>query len=184
MVTTIPPADKHGTDTNFKSHLASARMDKTVAKEAEHSAQELTDALTRLETALLSPVVSGELESWAKTVEEGATALSERLPPYVTNVLHPQYAEIAKSDSELLTRVEQLIAEDQNVLLELEAFRNHVNAFAQRASQIKKDEAQAADSRLKLEQKGLEFIVRVKRQRAAADTWLAEAAYRDRGPVD
>ena len=112
-------------------------MDKTVANEAGHSAQELTDALTRLETALLSPVVSGELESWAKTVEEGVTALAQRLPPYLTNVLHPQYAEIAKTDGELLTRVEQLIAEDQNVLVDLEALRTQVTDFAGRASQIK-----------------------------------------------
>jgi hypothetical protein len=159
-------------------------MEKAAATEAGHSAQELTDALTRLETALLSPVVSGELESWAKSVEEATTVLAERLPPYVTSVLHPQYAEIAKTDSELLSRVEQLIAEDQNVLLELEALRKEVQDFAKRASQIKKDEAQATDQRLKLEQKGIEFIVRVKRQRAAADTWMAEANYRDRGPVD
>jgi hypothetical protein len=159
-------------------------MDNTAATEAGHSADDLTDALTRLETALLSPVVSGELDSWAKAVEEATTALAERLPPYVSNVLHPQYAEIAKTDGELLSRVEQLIAEDQNVLLDLEALRTQVSEFATRATQIKKDEAQVADQRLKLEQKGIEFIVRVRRQRAAADTWMAEANYRDRGPVD
>jgi hypothetical protein len=159
-------------------------MENTAATEAGHSAQELTDALTRLETALLSPVVSGELEDWSKSVEEATAALAQRLPPYVTAVLHPQYAEIAKTDGELLTRVEQLIAEDQNVLLDLEAFRAQVGDFAKRASQIKKDEAQVADERSKLEQKGIEFIVRVRRQRAAADTWMAEANYRDRGPVD
>ena len=159
-------------------------MDNTAANEAGHSAQELTDALSRLETALLSPLVSGELESWAKSVEETTEVLAQRLPPYVASVLHPQYAQIAKTDSELLSRVEQLIAEDQNVLLELEALRTQVKDFAKRAVQIKKDEAQVADQRQKLEQKGIEFIVRVRRQRAAADTWMAEANYRDRGPVD
>jgi hypothetical protein len=159
-------------------------MTNTTATEAGQSDHDLTDALTRLETALLSPVVSGELESWASTVEEATTELTARLPPFVSNVLHPQYAEIAKSDAELLSRVEQLIAEDQNVILDLEALRTQVGDFAKRAARIKKDEAQVADQRLKLEQQGIAFIVRVKRQRAAAGTWMAEANYRDRGPVD
>ena len=90
----------------------------------------------------------------------------------------------SQSDPELLSKVEKLIAEDQNVVLELDAFRKHINDFARRASQIKKDEAQVAADRTKLEQEGLALILRIKRQRATADTWLAEANYRDRGPVD
>lgn len=148
------------------------------------AAAELNDSLDRLETALLSPVVSGELESWANTAKEATAGLVERLPAYVNNVLHPEYAEIATSDPELLTKVEKLISEDQNVVLELDAFGKHMGEFARRASQIKKDEAQVAADRTTLEQEGLGLILRIKRQRAAADTWLAEANYRDRGPVD
>jgi hypothetical protein len=137
-----------------------------------------------VETALLTPVVSGELESWARSVQEATEGLSQRLPAYLKSVLHPQYAEIAKSDPELLTRVEQLVAEDQNVMLEQGAFRKRATEFAGRASQIKKDEVQVASERTKLEQEGIALVLRIKRQRAAADTWLAEANYRDRGPVD
>src|SRR4051812_12519476 len=145
---------------------------------------ELNEALAALETALLTPVVSGELESWVRTAEAATNKLSEKLPTFLKTVLHPQYAEIAKSDTELLTRVQQLIEEDQNLILEQEAFRNRMSDFAKRASQIKKDEAQVASERTKLEQDGIALILRIKRQRAAADTWLSEAAYRDRGPVD
>jgi hypothetical protein len=148
------------------------------------SAAELTSALAKLETALLMPIVSGELESWARAAQEAAAELGQRLPSYVRSVLHPQYAEIARSDSELLTRVEQLIAEDQNLVLEQEAFRRKMDEFAQRASQVKKDEAQVAAQREQIEQDGIALVLRIKKQRAAADTWLAEAAYRDRGPVD
>jgi hypothetical protein len=147
-------------------------------------ADELNEALARLETALLSPVVSGELESWARAAQEATNGLSERLPVYLNSVLHPQYAEIAKSDPELMTRVEQLIAEDQNLLLEREAFRGRVDDFVKRCTQIKKDEAQAATQRSKLEQDGIGLVLRIKKQRAAVDTWLAEANYRDRGPGD
>ena len=154
------------------------------AADPAHAASELNEALTRLETALLAPVVSGELESWAKTVQEGTSALSQCLPSYLNAVLHPQYAEIAKSDSELLTRVQQLIAEDQNLILEQDKFEKRVNDFAKRASQIKKDESQTTNERTKVEQEGIALVLRIKRQRAAADTWLGEANYRDRGPVD
>ena len=149
-----------------------------------HAAAELNDALTKLESALLAPVVSGELESWARTVQEATSGLSRCLPGYLNAVLHPQYAEIAKSDSELLTRVQQLIAEDQNLILEQDRFEKRVNDFVKRASQIKKDESQTTTERGKLEQEGIALVLRIKRQRAAADTWLAEANYRDRGPVD
>ena len=148
------------------------------------SAADLNTALTTLETALLTPVVSGELETWATTAQQAAIELDRRLPPYLRSVLHPQYAEIARSDAELLPRVEQLIAEDQNLLLEQSAFCDRINAFAQRAAQVKRDEAQVANERTQLEQEGIGLIVRIKKQRAAADTWLAEATYRDRGPVD
>jgi hypothetical protein len=154
------------------------------ATDPAHAASELNECLTRLETALLAPVVSGELESWSATVQEATKGLSERLPSYLNTVLHPQYAEIAKSDSELLTRVQQLIAEDQNLVLEQAKFDQRVNDFARRASQIKKDEAQTTAERTKVEQEGIALVLRIKRQRAAADTWLTEANYRDRGPVD
>jgi hypothetical protein len=159
-------------------------MNITPTVDPAHCAAELSEALTQAETALLTPVVSGELETWATTVQETTQLASERLPIYLKHVLHPEYAEIAKTDPELLPRVEQLIAEDQSLLVDQDAFRTEVNDFAKRASHIKKDEAQVAAERSKLEQKGLAIILRIKRQRAAADTWLAEAAYRDRGPVD
>ena len=148
------------------------------------STADLNETLATLETALLTPVVSGEMASWGRIAQQAATELEKRLPPYLRSVLHPQYAEIARSDSELLSRVEQLIAEDQSLLLDQSAFCDRMNSFAARAAQAKKDEAQVAAERTQLEQDGISLIVRIKKQRAAADTWLAEANYRDRGPVD
>jgi hypothetical protein len=159
-------------------------MTSTQATDAASAAAELNDALTKLETALLAPTVSGELESWARTVQEGARAVAQRLPSYLHSVLHPKYAEIAKSDNELLSFVQKMIDEDKNLVLEQDRFAQRVEAFVKQATQAKKDEAQASSERSKLEQEGIDLILRIKRQRAAADTWLAEAAYRDRGSVD
>src|SRR5947207_3660902 len=133
------------------------------ATDPAQAASELNESLTRLEMALLAPVVSGELESWARTAQEATSALAQRLPGYLNSVLHPQYAEIAKSDSELLTRVQQLIAEDQNLILEQDKFEKRVNDFVQRASQIKKDEAQTTNERTNVEQDGIALVLRIKR---------------------
>jgi len=159
-------------------------MSSTQTSNVAQQAAELNEALANLETALLTPVVSGELASWAHAAQEAMDALSQRLPSYLKSVLHPQFAEIAKSDPELLTKIEQLIAEDQNVVLELDALRSRLNEFVKRVAEIQKDEARLASERAKVEQDGIALIVRIKRQRVAADTWLTEATYRDRGPVD
>jgi hypothetical protein len=152
--------------------------------DVREAANELTVSLENLETAILSPVVSGELAAWARTVQEATMEVARQLPSFIRSVLHPQYAEIAKTDQELLTRVQQLKDEDHKLLEELQAFEGHVKAFAERAAKIMKDELQLEGDRAKLEQQGTALSLNIKRQRAAADTWLAEAAYRDRGPVD
>ena len=101
--------------------------------DVREAAIELTESLEKLETALLSPVVSGELAAWARAVQEATTALARQLPEFVNSVLHPEYAEIARTDQELLTRVQQLKDDDHNLLADLQTFETHVQAFAERA---------------------------------------------------
>ncbi len=145
---------------------------------------ELSDALVRLETALLTPVVSGELTSWAQSAQAALDAVARILPSFLRDVLHEQYAEIAKTDEELLRRVQQMIGEDQQLVTELASYRRRFSAFAEAAALVKKHESKVAEQRDALEQDGVALIVRIKKQRAAADAWLAEAVYRDRGAVD
>ena len=148
---------------------------------AEH---ELTEALTRLETALLTPVVSGELGSWAETCRAADDAVAEHFTRYLEEVLHRQYAEIARSDEELLQRVQQMKAEDQSLAADLAAYQKRLTAFAEAAALIKKHESKVDEERTALEKDGIDLIVRIRKQRAAADLWLTEAVYRDRGAVD
>ena len=144
----------------------------------------LTDSLTGLETALLTPVVSGELGSWAQTCQVAADAVADNFPAYLRDVLHRQYAEIARSDQELLRRVQQLISEDQRLAEDLAAYHRRLTAFSGAAGRIKKDESKVDEERTALEKDGIDLIVRIRKQRVAADLWLAEAVYRDRGFVD
>ena len=80
----------------------------------------VNEAMTKLETALLTPLVSGELESWVQDVRAAGVELGPALREFLETVLHAQYVQIAKTDEELLSRVEQMIEEDKNLLGEYE----------------------------------------------------------------
>ena len=144
----------------------------------------LTESLTRLETALLTPVASGELGSWAQACRTAIDAVARDFPTYLHDVLHRQYAEIARTDAELLRRVQQMVAEDESLVADLAAFHRRLVAFAEAATLITKHESKVDDQRTNLEREGIDLIVRIRKQRAAADLWLTEAVYRDRGAVD
>jgi hypothetical protein len=77
-----------------------------------------------------------------------------------------------------------MIADDQGLVDDLEKFSRRLAAFAAGVAQVKKHESKVAQERADLEQEGIALIIRIRKQRAAADTWLTEALYRDRGPVD
>jgi len=146
--------------------------------------QSLQDSMLRLESALLAPVVSGELKSWTASVGEALRAFGPDWVAYVKSVLHSQYSRIAKTDANLLSRVDQMIQEDRQLLTDFGQFESCVSDLARRAEQVQKDESKAADDRTRVEKTGIDLIVRIKKQQAAAATWLNEANYRDLGTGD
>jgi hypothetical protein len=145
---------------------------------------DLKEDIAKLESALLTPVIAGELLSWVTTVQDAADDLDEHLRAFTEQVLHPQYKEIAKADNELLFRVQQLKEEEVNLLEVHEAFRRNLHVLAQRTPQVFEDEAKVADERAAVEKQGMKLMTELKRLQLAATTWLSEAVYRDRGPVD
>jgi hypothetical protein len=144
----------------------------------------LNETMGKLESALLSPVISGELATWIRNVQESAATFALDFTCYLNTVLHVQYAEIARTDPELLTRVEQLIEADQKLLKDVAAFHEELHLLGQRAVQVDKHESKLAEQRERVEQRGIDLLLRIKKQQAAADAWLAEAHYRDRGVAD
>ncbi len=144
---------------------------------------ELKAAIDKLETALLTPVLAGELVSWVTQVQDSADDLDELVKPCLER-LHSDFTEIAKSDNELLSRVQQMVACEQELLKQHEEFRRNLHLLATKAPKVFSDEAKVADERLKVERQGTAVLMELKRLQAAASTWLSEAVYRDRGPVD
>lgn len=144
----------------------------------------LNEALNKLETALLSPVISGELKSWVEVVRQATHQLGQHLREYIESVLHAQYVQIAKTDPELLSRVETMIEEDKGLLTEYDGFLQELDQLATRVPGAERDELKVADHRAHIEARGTALVLRIKKQRTAASAWLSEAFYRDRGPVD
>jgi hypothetical protein len=149
----------------------------------EHESH-LKEAIDRLETALLTPVIAGELTGWVTTVQDAANELDKRFRTFSDQVLHPAYKEIAKADSELLFKVQQMKEGEQKLLEEYTTFRTSLAVLAKKAPEVFNDEAKAADERALVEKQGMKLMTEVKRQLTAVTTWLSEAVYRDRGPVD
>lgn len=144
----------------------------------------VVEALNRLETTLLTPLVSGELDDWVQQVRAATLALGARLREFIESVLHAQYVQIAKADVELLSRVEQMMEQDKTLLAEYDGFLAELDALAARVPSAERDELKIAEHRAHIEARGTALVLAIKKQRATAATWLSEAFYRDRGPVD
>jgi len=151
-------------------------MNSTLALE-----QNLAATLSKLETALLSPVVAGELSNWARTVQETAATLAVELASYLRTVSHVQYAEIAETDPEMSAQIEALIRSDQQLLEQLAYFHEELHALSEAAAHVKRNEGKLAEQQHRVERKGIALILSIKKQQAAATTWFAEAHLRDRG---
>jgi len=146
--------------------------------------QSMQESMSRLEAALLAPPVSGELKNWTAEAIEALQTFGPAWIAYVKEVLHPQYTEIAKSDNDLLRRVEQMLQEDKQLVTDLNDLQSRFHEFAKRAEVADKHESKIAENREALEQAGIALLVRIKKQQSAAATWLYEAQYRERGAGD
>jgi hypothetical protein len=153
----------------------------TTITPVEHALQE---TMRRFEAALLTPVVGGELKAWITGVREAAATFGLDWTRYLRSVLHMQYDEIAKADPELLHQVDQMVAADEQLLEDYAQFHESLQELAARANKVASHESRLDDSREELERSGIDLVVRIKRQQAAATTWLSEAHYRDRGVAD
>jgi hypothetical protein len=144
----------------------------------------LDETLNRLETALLTPAVSGELQSWIANVRQAAVTFAMDWTRYLHTIIHEQYHEIAKNDPEMSTAIEKMIATDRQLLDELAKFHESVRDLEARAANVQWNEGKLAAERQQLEDAGICLIVHIKKQRIAAETFLSESFYRDRGVKD
>lgn len=145
---------------------------------------DLKEGMTKLETALITPLISGELDGWVKNARQAANDLAPKLKRFIKTVLRSEYDEIAKTDTELLRRVQQMVRDDEKLLADFESFRHDLDSLAERVPLVKNDEAKTNEHRTRIEATGTALVLAIKKHQAAADTWLAEALNRDNGVGD
>jgi hypothetical protein len=144
----------------------------------------LDETLAKMETALLTPVVSGELKEWVHNIRTAASTFAMDWTRYLHTVLHVQYDEIIQTDPELSNEVEKMIKTDQGLLDKLARFHEDLHVLEQRAAAVEWKEDKLTGERKRVEEDGIALIVQIKKQQAAAANWLAESLYRDRGVKD
>jgi seryl-tRNA synthetase len=146
-----------------------------------HIKEPLTDPLRRLETALDTPPVPGELRTWAGTLRKTFDETSQDILRQIDTVHRDQFQEIESQNSELLARVEHLREEDHK---NREWCRSLAVQFAELESNAVRagaDEKQVMEQQQKLLDEGLRFVMNVRRQETAIRTWTEEAFDRDTG---
>jgi hypothetical protein len=152
--------------------------------EADHSHDDLKSALTTFETSLLSPTVSGQLANWLDEVQKSWEEASAQIHFHVKH-LHPrQYDEISKQDPELLPRIEQLQAEDEAIEQQREQLAQSIGRVGQHVPKMEPDEEKAQKYTKAMIDNGTAFLIQVRKQEAAVQTWYVEAFNRDGGAVD
>ncbi len=146
--------------------------------------QPLNDALQKFEMALEAPVVPGELVEWTQSAQAALEELAHQERRQLVAVHQQEFAEIAHQDPGMLWRVEQMQDEDAAIGRALQEAQSGLAALNQRAEAVQSDEAAAEPLRREMVDRGLELVIRIRKQEAAAKTWLAESLQRDRGVVD
>jgi hypothetical protein len=145
---------------------------------------ELRTALETFETALETPLVSGEHATWSERVRETWSQLKPLVHRQLEEV-HPQlFDEIFETDAELARRIEQLRDEDQALRREMQRLDERIETLALRTPFAERDELRTTDERDDLVEDGIAFVVRTRKQEVAAQTWFVEAFNRERGPGD
>jgi hypothetical protein len=145
---------------------------------------ELRAALEAFETALETPLVSGEHATWSERVLETWSALKARIDRQMDE-LHPQlFDEILENDAELAQRIEQMRAEDEALRRELHLLDARIATLSRRTPFAERDELRTTDEREDLANDGIAFVVRMRKQEVAVQTWFVEAFNRERGTGD
>jgi hypothetical protein len=144
----------------------------------------LLEALADLELALETPVIPGEMERWTAAVGQALDAVEPLLVEAIDKEHAHSIDQISQEDPGLLHVAGRLTEGDHESLQSLKKFRNQLGQLARGAERVEPDEARLETPLEKFINAGLGFIIHVRKQEAALDTWLVEALNRDRGVVD
>lgn len=142
------------------------------------------EALEQLESCLESPIVPGELPTWASGLQHACeNAKAAWLNEARTNHAD-QFRKLAAKDSNLLQRVSLMRQEDLELEKQFEQFEGMTRRMDERADLAEPQERKADAGVSALVDSGLQLVIRTRKQERALATWFAEAYQRDTGMGD
>jgi len=168
-----------------KQGNAQSKATTMAATSNDQSNSGFLDLLKNFETALETPIISGELMNWAETANHAC----EELGKILCSDLQDQHAEvftrILKEDNEMGSRVERLRGIDQELRNgDLVGVQRSLNLVLERATAVEPDESKLTDQLDKTVAQALTFVIKARTQETAISTWFMEAFNRDRGVGD
>lgn len=147
-------------------------------------ADALAESLLHLEEHLELPYVSGELHDWSQRLQQLISDATEKFRAEVASEHGQAYQAIVKNNRNLCQEVDKLRGQDVPILAELESVRQQVDRFSSAIDETVLAGQQFEPKREQLISAGLAAVLRVRRHRAAIDTWMGEALQRDNGVGD
>lgn len=142
------------------------------------------EQLAQLERSVEAPVVPGELERWLRGTVEAFQAVRAAFREQIDGV-HKEYLEsISTEDSGLLSRVEKMEKQDEQIGKELDSLASESEALLKSHESRQADETALADVVGEFAERTIALVIRIRKQDAALETWYQEALERDRGIAD
>lgn len=142
------------------------------------------EALQRLEEHLELPYVSGDLHAWSEALRQLINDAKDRVRAEFASEHNRTFDTIVKNHSNLRQQVEKLRQEDPEILKALDDLSQQADQFASGIDETVLAGQQFQAKREQLVNDGLSLVLRIRRQRAAINTWLGEAMQRDNGVGD
>jgi hypothetical protein len=148
------------------------------------TANSFENLLQHWERCFATPVVEGELESWAATLREVTDEIRMRLRQRMDETHQREFDDIEAQDPALVPRVEQLKHDDQALWEDFENMVKKIAALHDQVLEEPKETDKLHHAAQVVAERGLEMVVHIRKQETAVATWLMEAFQRDRGVAD
>lgn len=145
---------------------------------------EFAEALERFQISLETPLISGEMESWADCVRSAYRDLASVLHEHVREVHRPMIKQISTEDPELLCHIAGIEQADSSNLDAFDRLGQRIEQLPGLVAKIEPDEKRLEDHLSRLIQEGLELAMQLHKQETVISTWHDEALFRDRGTID
>lgn len=146
--------------------------------------QEFRAAIESLETCLMTPRVPGDLERWVAAIETAIEAVGMVIRRQIDHEHRSQFQQITSEDPELHARVERLKVGDEQSREQFDSLRDRLQRLKKSVPGIEPDEGRLEPAMAGFCTDGLSFVMHLRQQEVAIDTWLQEAFNRDRGVGD